>query len=146
MRFLALVVFSLAGLTGCISAVPPSLEVVGAEITQSSPEGTRVEVAVVMSNPNDVPIQLPEASYSVSVADAGSYAYIELPAQVLGPKGVQAMRFPAAIETDGQSLSGRAWEISGSVTYSPENYLRTFLTETGVPLPLVLFSGKGVLE
>ncbi|MBB6431644.1 hypothetical protein [Algisphaera agarilytica] len=146
MRFVAVIVICVAGLTGCISAVPPSLEVVGAELTQESPQGARVEVAVVMSNPNDVAIQLPEASYTLSVADAGSYAYVEIPARVLGPKGVQAIRLPAAIQTDGQALSGKSWEINGSVTYSPENYLRSFLTETGIPLPLVLFSGKGVLE
>ena len=136
----------LACLPGCISAVPPTLEVVGAEITQQSPQGARVEVALVMSNPNDVALQLPEASYTVAVGDTGSYAYIDIPGRVLGPKGVQAMRLPAAFETDGQDVSGQDWRINGSVTYAAENYLRAFLTETGVPLPLVLFSGNGVLE
>lgn len=126
--------------------MPPSLEVVGAQVTDQSPQGARVEVAVVLSNPNNVAIQLPQTSYTVAVEDAGSYAYIEIPARVLGPKGKQAISLPAAFETDGQDVSGRSWKISGSVTYAPENYLRAFLTETGVPLPLVLFSGNGVLE
>ncbi len=141
--WLVLMVFVL---TGCISALPPSVEVVGAEVTQQSPEGARVEVALVLSNPNNVAITLPQASYTVAVEDTGSYASVELPARVLGPKGVQSIRLPAAVVTEGQDVSGRAWRIDGSVTYEPENYLRSFLTESGVPLPLVLFSGDGELE
>ncbi|MEO0514124.1 MAG: hypothetical protein AAF086_02365 [Planctomycetota bacterium] len=143
---IVLPVFVVFVLTGCISALPPSVEVVGAQVTQQSPEGARVEVALVLSNPNKIAIPLPQASYTLAVEDVGSYAAVELPARVLGPKGVESIRLPAAVKTDGQDVSGRMWRISGSVTYEPENYLRSFLTESGVPLPLVLFSGDGVLD
>lgn len=146
MRIFVLLLIGLAGLTGCISALPPSVEVVRAQITEQSPEGARVEVSLVLSNPNNIAIPLPKASYTLAVEDAGSYASIDLPARVLGPNGVQSIRLPAALVTKGQDVSGQPWKINGSVTYEPENFLRVFLTESGVPLPLVLFSGNGVLD
>ncbi|MEM6855428.1 MAG: hypothetical protein AAF593_13565 [Planctomycetota bacterium] len=146
MRRFGFILLGVLALPGCISAVPPSVEVVGAEWTDQSPQGARVEVALVLSNSNNVAIQLPETSYTLAVGDTGSYAYIDIPGRVLGPKGVQALRLPAAFETDGRSISGEDWRINGTLTYAPENYLRNFLTETGVPLPLVLFSGNGTLD
>jgi len=146
MRILVLVSITLLALTGCISALPPSAEVTGVRVTEQSPEGARVEIAVLLTNPNRFAIPLPEASYTFSVGSVGSFSSVDLPARVLGPNGVQSLRLPAAIPTEGQDVSGQPWRISGSVTYQPENHLRAFLTESGIPLPLVLFSGDGVLE
>jgi len=35
--------------------------------------------------------------------------------------------------------------VSGEVTYAADRGLRTFLTETGVPLPKAGFQGEGTL-
>lgn len=135
-----------AGLSGCISALPLSVKVVGAEVLEQTPEGARLEVALVVSNPNKVALPLQQASYSLNIEGVGGYTSIELPARVLGPRSAQTIRLPAAIATDGREMSGMAWRASGNIKYEPENYVRAFLTESGVPLPLALFSGRGVLE
>lgn len=135
-----------AGLSGCISALPPSLDVVGAQVVEQTAEGARLEVNLVMSNPNDVALPLPETNYTVSVAGVGSYSAVDLPALVLGPKGTQSFTLPAAIATDGQSLVGKTWKASGTVTYNPDNGIRRFLTETGTPLPVAFINGEGTLE
>lgn len=145
MRSLLLIV-TVLGLTGCISALPPRVEVVGAEVVEQTREGTRLEVALVLSNPNDVALPLPQASYTVSVEGVGEFSSVELPARVLGPKSAASIRLPAAIATEGRDLAGLPWRASGNLKYEPENYVRAFLSESGVPLPLALFSGRGVLE
>jgi len=43
------------------------------------------------------------------------------------------------------AAAGRVWQVSGEVTYAAERGLRTFLTETGVPLPKAGFQGEGTL-
>ncbi|MEM1107220.1 MAG: hypothetical protein AAGH99_00840 [Planctomycetota bacterium] len=146
MRIQVLCLLVCLGLSGCITALPPKVEVVSAEVTEVSEQGVRLEVALALSNPNEIAVPLPEASYTVSVQGTNDYAYVDLPARVLGPKGQQTIRLPAAFETNGEDVKGRIWDITGSVTYDPKNFLRSFLTQSGVPLPLVLFSGKGVLE
>lgn len=146
MKFGSVFIVIALALTGCISALPPSVEVVGAEVVRQTPEGARLEVALVLSNPNDVALPLPQASYTVSVEGVGDFSSVDLPARVLGPKSAESVRLPAAIATDGRDLVGLPWRASGNVRYEPENYVRAFLTESGVPLPLALFSGKGVLE
>ncbi len=43
------------------------------------------------------------------------------------------------------AAAGQAWRVSGDITYAADRGLRTFLTETGVPLPTAAFHGEGVL-
>lgn len=133
-------------LSGCISAVPPKVEVIGVQVVDQSSEGARLEVALVLTNPNDVALPLPSTSYTVSVAGVDSFSAVDLPARILGPKGTQSLTLPAAIATEGQDLAGRAWKANGTVTYNPDNGIRRFLTETGAPLPVSFFGGEGTLE
>ncbi|MEM8738568.1 MAG: hypothetical protein AAGG38_08840 [Planctomycetota bacterium] len=135
------------GMGGCISAWPPSVEVVGAELMDQGPEGARVEVALVLSNPNDFTLPLPETNYSVSLEGTDNFASVDLPARVLGPNDAQAIRLPAAFAVQGgRDLAGARWRVSGTVTYEPQNSVRRFLTESAVPLPAVIFLGGGELE
>ena len=131
---------------GCISAVPPRVDVVGARVTEATTQGASMEVALVLTNPNDVALPLPETSYTVSVAGVGSFSAIDLPARIIAPNGTQSLTLPAAIATDGQDLAGRDWTANGTVTYNPDNGVRRFLTETGVPLPVAFFGGEGTFE
>ena len=146
MRLRYLFFLCVFGLTGCISALPPQVEVTGARLVEEGPEGARVELSVTLTNPNDVSLPLPEANYTVSLPGIGSYSYADLPARVLGPNDSQSFTLPAAIATEGQPLTGQAWRASGTVTYDPDNQVRSFLTETGVPLPIALFFADGVFE
>ncbi|MEM7625436.1 MAG: hypothetical protein AAF333_07405 [Planctomycetota bacterium] len=134
------------GLTGCISALPPKVEVVGAQVVEQSPEGARLEIALVLTNPNDVSLPLPEATYTVSVPGVGSFDAFDLPAKILPAGGTQSVTLPVAIRTQGVDLAGRTWRANGTVTYDPDNGIRRFLTETGAPLPIAFFGGEGTLE
>ena len=130
---------------GCLSARPPRVELTGAEVLEETDEGARFAIDLMLTNPNDVALPLPEVRYRFQVQGLDSYAYLDLPNRVVGPRGTQTLRLPAALATGGRSLAGRGWSISGRLQYRPDNPLRTFLTETGVPLPVALFSGSGRL-
>ena len=131
---------------GCLSALPPSVRVTDARAVEESAEGVRLEVTLELDNPNAVPLPLPEASYRVAVDGVGSYAFEALPVRVIPPNGTQTVVLPAAIAfpagSDG-GVAGRRWRIRGDVTYRPENGVRRFLTESGVPLPFASFGGRG---
>ena len=135
-----------AACTGCLSALPPSVRVTDARAVEVSDEGARLEVTLELDNPNAVPLPLPEASYRVAVDGVGSYAFEALPVRVIPPNGTQTVVLPAAIAFpagSGGGVAGRRWRIRGDMTYRPENGVRRFLTESGVPLPFVAFGGRG---
>ncbi len=115
------------------------------QVVNQTPAGASFAIELALTNRNDVALPLPETTYRFAVEGVGSYSFIDLPARVIGPRGTQTLTLPAAISTGGQALAGRPWTISGRVQYEPENPLRGFLTETGVPLPVAFFSGEGRL-
>ncbi len=142
-------------LTGCLSALPPTARVTGARVLAETDEGARVVVILELQNPNTVPLPLPEASYRVVVDGVGTYAFDDLPVRVIPPGGTQTVTLPAAVAAttdDGlpaampDTVAGRRWRIRGTLTYRPDNGIRRFLTETGIPLPTVAFAGRGTLE
>lgn len=58
-----------------------------------------------------------------------------------GVLGAQA-KTPHAAWTVG-AAAGQVWQVRGDVIYAADRGLRTFLTETGVPLPVAGFYGDG---
>ncbi|MDX1682899.1 MAG: hypothetical protein R3336_07265 [Phycisphaeraceae bacterium] len=124
---------------GCNVLTPvtaPTARVVSVEITERSDEGTRVEATVELTNPNDVPLPLPDSYYRLSVAGAGTYVGRQLPLATLPPKGVQRVKLPAAYPVAlGKVLSG--YQLTGEIVYRPPGEIRALLTESNVPLPRV---------
>jgi hypothetical protein len=140
-------------LTGCISALPPTAKVVGATVTETSEQGASLEVLVEVSHDNANALPVPVVNYALVVEGVGRYEFSEKPIRVLPPRGQQVLTLPAALafirDGDGSrvdSLAGRPWRISGTLVYEADSDLRSFLTESGVPLPIVLFNGRGVFE
>jgi hypothetical protein len=130
----------------CVGITPPAVEVGPPTLVDRSSAGVRFEVPVTLTNRHATPLPLTEAEYRFRVQGIDSYAYLEMPAVVLGVDAQRTLMLPAALETDGVDPLGRDWSISGSVVYTPDSPLRTVLTETGVPLPSVGFSARGTLE
>jgi hypothetical protein len=145
MRYLVLILCAFC-LGGCVSFHEPGVRVTGVRQVEATDVGGRFEVALELSNEGEVPLPLPEASYRFAVRGVEDFAYIDLPALVLGPGAVQPLVLPAAIATDGQPLAGADWSVRGHIVYAPESPLRTFLTETGFPLPRANFSDRGTVE
>lgn len=139
------VIFCGMGLVGCVGVPGPEVRVTQVRQVEASDLGARFEVSLELDNPGESPLPLPEASYRFEVDGVGDYAYLSLPARVVPPGGRQSLTLPAAIATDGRSLAERPWSISGRLQYRPESPLRSFLTETGVPLPVVFFDARGRL-
>ena len=128
---------------GCVSLTPPEVEVTGLRPVATSQQGGRFEISLAVSNPSSTPLPLPEASYRLRIDGVGEYAYIDLPAMVVGAKQTQNLRLPAAIAGRAADLADRPWSVRGSLVYEPDRPIRKFLTETGAPLPRVLFDGEG---
>jgi len=144
MRKLLPLLLVAALLPACESTQPPKAMVTSTAVTDSTDEGSRIEFIVELDNPQDENFPLVEAYYTVSVEDAGSFTFTELPVEALPAKGIQQLKLAAALpEAD---LEGRTYRISGHVSYKPDGEIRAILTESGVPLPTATFSASGTLS
>lgn len=136
-------------LSGClgVGAQRPADEVVSTRVTQQTEHGARVLVQVAIDNPNDFVLPLREAHYTVRVAGLEPFVFTDVvPDRALPPNSRQILELPAAFATDGQPIQGKTYNITGRVTYEPPGELRAIMSESGLPLPSIHFSGEGVLE
>jgi len=122
---------------------PPTLKVERVEVLERGPEGVRLRVHAVASNPNKLAFPLLEASYRVGFENGPERRFSEKVHVTLPPETEQAFTLTAATPSP---PPGASWVVSGSVAYHPPGGLRRFLTESSVPLPSVAFSGRGALE
>ena len=144
MRYCLLMMFCLAALSGCGTPGSPHGEVLDAAMVEETPDGSRIEFVVELENPRDEHYPLVEARYAVEVAGAGTFRFTEYPTQALPGKGTQRLLLAGALPAT--DLAGRQWRVSGAVSYKPGGELRQVLTDSGIPLPVVHFDGKGTLE
>lgn len=135
-----------ASLGGCAGLETPTIDVVNVRVTEQSAEAARIEAMVELTNPNDTPLPLTSASYTLSVGNAGSISLDDIPNRTLPALGKQTVLLPASVRTGGANLKGAAFTISGSITYQPPGEMRKILTETGIPLPTADFSKSGRVE
>ncbi|MEX0774405.1 MAG: hypothetical protein WD042_01700 [Phycisphaeraceae bacterium] len=124
----------------------PLVKIDAVRLVEQTEQGARVEVDLLLENPNDVAIPLKYTSYSVRVAPGGTYRYGDESNRTLPAKGTQMLTLPAAFATGGASLSGARFKVDGDMTYEPPGVLRKALTDSGIPLPSVGFSRAGQLQ
>lgn len=135
-----------ASLGGCAGLETPTIEVVNVRVAEQTGEATRIEALVELTNPNDTPLPLTSASYTISAGNAGSVSLDDRPNRTLPALGKQTVLLPASLRTNGASLKGAPCTVSGSITYEPPGEVRKILTESGIPLPWVDFSKSGRVE
>ena len=139
-------VIGLLLMVGC-SVSSPTARVVAVEPAEITDQGARVLVTIELENPNDVELPLPWTRYRVTLDGAKPFSLGTPPAAALPPNGVQRVTLPAAFAFDeDQSLVGRGYAVSGSMTYTPPGEFRKLMTEYGVPLPKVHFADSGSLD
>jgi hypothetical protein len=134
------------GLSGCLGTPSPRAEVVGVDVADVSDAGTRVVVRVAVTNEGEQELPLPKADYTVSVEGAETFRYRAVPTTVvpIGQGSQSLVELPASFA--GGDYTGRAYRVSGSLTYTPPGDLRRLATDYRIPLPFTTFSGRGVLE
>lgn len=130
--------------SGCSGTGAPRGRVLDAALVEETAEGSRVEFVVELENPREEHYPLVEAGYLLEVAGAGTFRFTEYPAEALPGQGTQRLLLAGALPAT--DLAGRTWRVSGSVSYQPGGEFRQVLTDSGVPLPVASFDGKGTLQ
>ena len=96
-----------------------------------------MRVTVELQNPNNVPLPLRRAQYTVEVAGAEPFSFRDQPARTLPASGRQTVELAAVFPGD---ATGATCHVSGWITYEPPGEIRKLLTESGIPLPNADFS------
>ncbi len=123
---------------------PPTLKVGKVHVVDHTPEGVRVQLTVVLGNPNPVAIPLVTNSYRVTVAGK-TFAFVDAVKRTLPARGHQRVTLSAALATGSTDMSGVACRVTGVVEYRPPGQLRRILTDSGMSLPNVVYSTSGKL-
>jgi LEA14-like dessication related protein len=134
-----------AGCHGIATVTPPVTTVRGVRLVRQTQEAARFEATLELRNPNNVPLPMRKSHYTLVVENAGRARLDDLPNRTIPARGVQTVVLPAAISTR-RGVAGGRYHLDGSVTYDPPGNLRRFLTDSGIPLPEVLFARAGTLE
>lgn len=123
---------------------PPTLKVGKVHVVDHTPEGVRVQLTVVLGNPNPVAIPLVTNSYRVTVAGK-TFAFVDAVKRTLPARGHQRLTLSAALATGSTDMSGAVCRVTGAVEYRPPGQLRRILTDSGMSLPNVVYSTSGKL-
>jgi LEA14-like dessication related protein len=139
-------VFSKAKVTLVHFVSKPSAKIIELKGTEITEQGERVELSILVQNPNDVSLPLEEASYDVRLSDGRQFSFVDRPHRTLSPDGQQQLVLPASFARSQEPISGQEYHISGWVSYEPPGALRKILTRAGWPLPRTSFAGSGRLK
>jgi LEA14-like dessication related protein len=134
------------GTGGCASVTPPTAEVTNIRATDTSPDGTRFVVTVLLTNPNEEALPLRSVHYSLGVQGLGDYTGSDLPNRTLPSHGVQTVEFPAAIPGNQGEVKGRPVKVTAEIKYQPPGEIRQLMLESGIPLPTVSVEKTGRVE
>ena len=124
----------------------PTVKVTAARMAEASDDGIRMEIMLMLSNPNDEPLPLTRVRYTVRLGGAGQYEGDTRPNTTLPAGREQELILPAAVATSGAAGGGAvSYTVEGAIEYLPPGEVRELITEMGVPLPKVDFSGRGTI-
>jgi hypothetical protein len=118
----------------------PQVSVDAVELTGRSDLGAAMQVVVTLTNPNEDALPLVGASYKVAINGA-IYQTRTNPNAELPGSGQVTVRLPAAI----RGMPEDGYTVNGTIRYKPPGQLREVMTDLGVPLPSVSFTGSGRL-
>lgn len=135
----------------------PQSKVTGVELVETGPNGASVNVIVEFTNPTDEQLPLRQARVAVHSDKSGdavaglieSFDRIESrPHATVPPNAGTRVVLPTILlAKEGATVSiGDPVRVSGRIIYEPEGSVRGMLTDSGVPLPSVTFSGRTTLQ
>jgi hypothetical protein len=133
---------------------PPQAKVTSVSILDETPQGARLQVMVELSNNNTTALPLVQCDYAVSLQGLGTFRLSDRPNRTLpgrrtdihaGP-ATQVLPLTAAFATQGQSVKGLQYNVTGQVTFEPPGEIRKLLTDSSIPLPASPFSASGKVE
>ena len=130
--------------TGCIGIQDPEVRVVGVRMDEVSSGGARVLVDLMVTNPNDEELPMPEVSYRVDVVGGGAFEFTDRPYAAAPRNGQMTLTLAAAVR--GIGIEGRRVLVEGEMVFEPQGELRRVFYDNNYPLPRSSFSGEGVLE
>lgn len=145
-RAMMVLLAAVGGLTGCQAFERPHAEVRSVAVTERTAEGARVEVTVMVTNPNDVALPVRSADYAVQIDDVGRFSFNDEPPVTLPPRGTQAITLPAAFVAGDAPIVGRQMRVSGLFRYQPPGEIRELMRDYHLPLPTVPFDATAELD
>jgi hypothetical protein len=123
----------------------PEVKIEAVHLMDSGPEGSRYQIALAMSNPNDEALPLTFAWYALSVAGGQSeYQGDGLPNATLPAGGSIRFVLPAVVASSGQV--GQNYQATGSIQMRPPGQIKNVFYELGLPLPRASFNGSGAVQ
>ena len=122
----------------------PTIEVGEVRLVDQTAEGARVQLTVVLVNPNPTALPLVTNAYRVTVAGK-TFAFTESVRRTLPAQGRQTLTLSAAFATGNADMAGAAYRVTGSVEYHPPGQLRRIMYDSGVPRPTVGYATSGKL-
>ncbi|MEM1098867.1 MAG: hypothetical protein AAGH92_08760 [Planctomycetota bacterium] len=146
-----LLLVAIAGLTlwgigGCVVVdavkeglvTPPTAEVIGVSVVDVSERGAALEAAVRLTNTNDVELPLEAVRVRMTGPGGRSFSSDAPPTVSMPPNGSQVLRVRGVLSGRNDDLVGEEVAVSVSVRWIPPGEVRGILTESGVPLPVVV--------
>ncbi|MEM9064928.1 MAG: LEA type 2 family protein [Planctomycetota bacterium] len=149
MRPIAILLFLLSvALAGCSSHTTPTLHVVSAGVTERTPDGLKLEFALDAENPNDVPLTLREARYSLSLDGKTVFTGSRAPTATLARRSTQRLILPAVIPVqEAAQLTGDVeYRLRGSLVYITPGELSERLFDARIRRPDADFGERGIIE
>lgn len=143
---IALFMSSLTALVGCSSYVPPTFRVSNAYVTERSPDATVLEVALDGANGNEIPLELYDVRYTVTIDGKRVFKGRRQPEATLPANGGHVVLVPVAIpqeridEIGSGPLTGRDLRITGDVIYVLPGSIAELLFDSRIRRPRTRFS------
>ncbi len=132
----------------------PFVRVLGMAVVGHTPDGVRLELTLLVENPNFVPLPLIGCNYNVTIDGVGQSAFADHPHRTV-PAGLetggnrfgkQTLRLPVTIGYHGTSLKGTAYRVNGTVVYDPPGQIDKILAESHLKRPQISFRGAGRIQ
>ena len=138
-------------LGGCLTR-PPIIAVDSVEIVNRNEEAMAIHYNLVLTNPNDKPIEPLEFTYNVSVAGRGVYSGRHAAEMTLDAGGQKRpLSLPAVISydrlgwTEATVPDSARWSMSGTLVYVDEGVFAETLLDLGYK-PSTGFAASGDLQ
>jgi len=133
--------------TGCSFIRSPSLEVVGVEVTEETPDGVTLSFLIDATNPNDEPLPLQKAEYNLALEGKTVFRGSRFPFATLRRNGTQRIVLPAVIPAKDLPTTGEIrYRFGGSLRYITPGEISEILFDYNIRRPKITFAERGVLD